>query len=217
MALATTTLSTALTGEGPLAETSIVVASATSIAAGRIIRVGGVGGETMKVAKSYTVGSTTVPVLRGWDGTYPMTWPASVNIVHGEPSDFASNAVGSLVALPKYSTVTAAQYSASGAIASGLAMTTYVQLIGTSALTMTLALPTKDQDGQILHIHGNAKSQSTVATTTAGFANAGASYDTYTFQNAGDVGFTVMAVNGFWNVLDTPITGTSTAFSIAIG
>ena len=79
MALATTTLSTALTGEGPLAETSIVVASATSLAAGRIIRMGGIGGERMLVAKAYIVGSTTVPVLRGWDGSLPKTWPASAN------------------------------------------------------------------------------------------------------------------------------------------
>jgi hypothetical protein len=216
MTLATTTLSTALTGEGPLAETSIVVASATSMAAGRIIRMGGVGGERMLVAKAYTVGSTTVPVIRGWDGSVPKTWPASANVVHGEPSDFASNPVGSTTSISNFSTVTAKQYSASGAITFGDAAITYVQLIGTSTLTMTLALPTKDQDGQVLHVHGNAKSQSTVATTTAGFANAGASYDTYTFQNAGDVGFSVMAVNGFWNVLNTPITGTSTAFSIAI-
>ena len=214
MSLVTTTLSTALTGTGPLAETSIVVASATSLAAGRIIKI---GKERMAIAKAYVVGSTTVPVLRGWAGTFPATHPASVNVVHGDPSDFAAITGQADVDTPQYLTFSQNEYSASGEILTGEAWLTFVNLIGTSTLAMTLALPDKTQDGQILIISGNAKSQSTVATTTAGFGNAGASYDTFTLQNAGNVALMLVANNGFWSVLNSPITGTSTAFSTAIG
>src|SRR5438094_6161812 len=61
MALATTTLSSAC-AQG---DVSIVVASATSVAAGRLIVI---DQEEMQVAQSYSSG-TTVPVLRGRDGS----------------------------------------------------------------------------------------------------------------------------------------------------
>ena len=217
MALATTTLSTALTGTGPTAETSIVVASATSIAANRLIQVGGVGGERMIVTKAYVTGSTTVPVRRGQGGTYPQAWPASVNITHGDPSDFVANSAGTDTELPKYMSLASAQYSSTGAISFGTAAFTIAQLIGTSTLAMTLALPTKDQDGQLLMIVGNAKSQSTITTTTAGFNNAGASYDVLTAQNAGNVCVLVVACNGFWNIMTMAgMTGTVTALTVGI-
>lgn len=214
MALATTTLTSALTGVGPLAETSIVVASATSVAAGRIVQI---DGERMRVTKAYVSGSLTVPVLRGQEGTFPDIHAVTSNVVHGDPADFADNTPQFTVPRPMLVSQVIDSYTASGAIAFGGANLTIAQLIGTSALTMTLALPDKTQDGQLLIIAGNGKSQSTVATTTAGFGNAGASYDTFTFQNAGNVAVMLMALNGFWSVLNSPITGTSTAFSTAIG
>ncbi len=213
MSLVTTTLSTALTGVGPLAETSIVVASATSIAVGRIIQI---GGERMKVGKGYVTASTTVPVLRGQEGTYPDIHAASANVVHGDPSDFESNTPQQNVSRPMLVSYVMDQYSASDAILFGKAQLTVAILIGTSALAMTLALPDKSMDGQILIVTGNAKSASTVSTTTAGFGNAGSSYDVFTLQNAGNCALMFIAINGFWNVLNAPITGTSTAFSSAI-
>lgn len=212
MALVTTTLSTALTGVGPLAEKSIVVASATSIAPGRVIKI---GKERMIVSKAYSSG-TTVPVLRGQFGSFASIHPASVNVVHGDPSDFAAITPQANVDGPQYLTFSQNEYSASGEILTGEAWVTFVNIIGTSTLAMTLALPDKTQDGQILIISGNAKSQSTIATTTAGFGNAGASYDTFTLQNAGNVALMLVANNGFWSVLNSPITGTSTAFSAGI-
>lgn len=214
MALVTTTLSTALTGTGAQAETSIVVASATSVAVGRIIQI---DGERMRVGKGYVSGSTTVPVLRGQEGTYPDIHAASVNVTHGDPADFADNTQQADQPRPMYMTFVSDSYSASGAISFGAAQVTFVNLIGTSTLAMTLALPDKTQDGQILIISGNGKSQSTVATTTAGFNNAGASYDTLTLQNAGNVMFIVVANNGIWNLPTAAgITGTVTALTAAI-
>jgi hypothetical protein len=90
-------------------------------------------------------------------------------------------------------------------------------IIGTSTLTMTVAAPTKDMDGSILYIMGNGKSASTVAfDATNGIGNAGSNYDVITFQNAGDVSISVMAINGYWNLVGSPITGTTTALSVAI-
>ena len=57
MALVSTTLGGACT----VTDTSLLVASATSVAAGRYLRI---DGETMIVTKAYVVASTTVPVLR---------------------------------------------------------------------------------------------------------------------------------------------------------
>ena len=61
MALATTTLSATITAT----DTIIVVASAASMAAGRIILV---DQEVMQVAQNYLTG-TSIPVLRGRDGS----------------------------------------------------------------------------------------------------------------------------------------------------
>ncbi|PYQ83519.1 MAG: hypothetical protein DMG02_33580, partial [Acidobacteria bacterium] len=84
MALATTTLSSAC-AQG---DVSIVVASATSVAAGRLIVI---DQEEMQVAQSYSSG-TTVPVLRGRDGSAQVAHKATANVTHGLASDFASPA-----------------------------------------------------------------------------------------------------------------------------
>ena len=214
MALATTTLTTALTGVAALAETSIVVASATSVAAGRIVQI---DGERMKVAKSYVAGSTTVPVLRGQEGTFPDIHAASQNVIHGDPADFADNTPQATTPRPMVATYVVDSYSAAGAILFGAAQVTTAIIIETSTLAMTLAIPDKSMDGQILNIAGNGKSQSTITTTTAGFNNAGASYDVLTLQNAGNVWVSLMALNGFWTIQTSAgITGTVTALTAAI-
>ena len=63
MAFATTTLSSAV----GTSDISIVVASATSFAAGRLLIV---DQELMQVTQAYSSG-TTIPVLRGRDGRRP--------------------------------------------------------------------------------------------------------------------------------------------------
>ena len=210
MALATTTLSSACA----VGDTSIVVASATSFAAGRLVVI---DGEVMQVTSAYSSG-TTIPVTRGLNGTVTAAHVSSANVTHGLASDFPVAAPGSddsvlLAARPGRDR---RSYSASGAIALPAAGRDMVAIIiGTSALAMTVAAPTKDMDGSILYIVGNGKSASTV-TFSGGVGAAGTSYDVATFQNAGQVGVSVMAANGAWVLLNGPITGTTTGLSFGI-
>lgn len=210
MALATTTLSAACA----VGDTSITVASATSVAAGRIIRV---DNEVMVVGGGYVSG-TSVPVLRGQNGTVTAAHVSSANVTHGLPSDFGDPVPGAddSTTYPARPGRDIRSYGAAGAIAlpaSGRDMVAII--IGTSALAMTVAAPTKDLDGSILYIVGNGKSASTV-TFASGIGNAGSSYDVATLQNAGQVGMALMACNGFWVLLGAPVTGTTTALSWAI-
>ena len=82
MALATTTASGAITQSA----TFITVASATSVAAGRLLKV---DDEFMKVSQGYSTG-TQVPVTRGEHGTAQRAHPTGVNVVHGDAADFTT-------------------------------------------------------------------------------------------------------------------------------
>lgn len=209
MALTTTTLSSACAAS----DQSIVVASATGFAAGYLVLI---DGEMLKVRKDYVSG-TTIPVLRGQDGTKRVAHVSSANVTVGTAADFATPVEQGFV---DYAVVGRGRqvfsYSASGAITLPNPGSDAVAILnGTGTLAMTLANPTKDMDGSVLTIVGNGKSASTV-TYTAGFGNAGSSYDVITFQNAGQVSISCIAANGIWVLLNTPITGTSTAVSVAI-
>jgi hypothetical protein len=210
MALATTTLGSAVL----VGDQSIIVASATSVSAGRMVRI---DDEWMKVRADYVSG-TTVPVLRGLNGSVVAAHPSSANVTHGLHEDFdnAPDQNPLSVIAPGLRSRKMLSYSASGAITLPQAGEDMVAVLnGTSALAMTVADPPKDIDGSLLIVIGNGKSQSTV-TYASGLGNAGASYDVITFQNAGLVSFSAMACNGFWVALNTPITGTSTSISVAI-
>lgn len=213
MALTTTTLAAAVAAN----DVQVVLTSATGVAAGSLLLVG--SSEYMKVNQNYVAGNTTVPVRRGVQGTKAIAHVASENVNIGTGEDFSLPAPQLGGALPIAGRAREIRnYAASGAITLPTPGNDMVAiLIGTSALAMTVAVPTKDMDGSILYVIGNAKSQSTVATaTTVGYGNAGASYDTFTFQNAGNCTLSLIACNGFWSILNTPITGTSTALSVAI-
>lgn len=213
MALATTTLAAAVA----VNDNTIVVASATSIAAGRLMLV---DTEWMEVTKSYVSG-VTIPVLRGQQGSAVVVHGSSANVTHGLGSDFSAPPAGTsqAVTLPTQRARAIKTYVASGAIALPNAGEDAIAVIlGTSALTMTIAAPTKDLDGCLLWITGNAKSASTIQFNgTVGLGNAGSGYDIITLQNAGNVGVMVMAMNGFWNIFAAPaITGTTTAIGVAV-
>jgi hypothetical protein len=211
MALTTTTLSSAVAVD----DNEIVVASATGFSAGSQIRI---DDEWMQIVQSYSSG-TTIGVLRGRNGSAVVAHVASANVTVGTASDFDSapqnGAYGSSI-VPPARARRVVSYSATGAIALPNAGEDVVAVLnGTSTLAMTVAAPAKDADGSILYIMGNGKSASTV--TFAGGIGAGSSsYDVATLQNAGQVGISVMAVNGAWVLLNGPITGTSTALSFAI-
>ena len=208
MALATTTLSSAATAT----DKSIVVASATSVAAGRLIRV---DNEVMQVVQSYVSG-TTVGVLRGRDGTAAVAHVVTADVVHGTAADFAVPGFGSTVGYPEAGRSRRVRsYSATGAITLPSAGTDEVAILnGTVALAMTLADPTGDMDGTILYIVGNGKAAHTV-TVTNGFGLGGAGYDVVTFEANGLQGIQAMAMKTGWVVLST-MTGTLTRVSPGI-
>lgn len=202
MALATTTLGAAVA----VNDNSIVVASATSVAAGRLLRV---DGEWMQVTQSYVSG-TTVPVLRGRDGSAVLAHVSGANVTHGLASDFGTPPAGVNVsvtnpaqpALPIYS------YGVAGAISpvGGIHV-----INGTNALAMTIVSPTKDQDGTLLIVIANGKAAHTLTYTTTGFGNGGASFDVATFSASLQVGCILMAMNGIWCVIGNGILGATAA------
>ena len=191
MAFTTTTLSSAVA----VIDTSIVVASATGFAAGSFIRI---DDETFLVAQSYVSG-TTIPVLRGQDGTTGTTHPTAANVTVGLGSDFASaGAGGPTVTQQAQKGRYVVSYSAAGAIALPAAGQDTVAVInGTSTLAMTLANPTKDMDGTLLYVLSNGKGAHTL-TYSAGLGNGGATMDVGTFNTTEATGCALMALNGFW-------------------
>lgn len=210
MALTTTTLASACAAT----DTSIVVTSATGFAARSYVLI---DQEVMQIALSYSSG-TTIPVTRGQNGTVVAAHVSGANATAGTGSDFAAVAPQVNTNVPIAGRArTLTSYSASGAISLPTPGNDGVAILnGTSTLAMTLANPTKDMDGTLLYILGNGKSASTV-TVSDGYGLAGSGYTVLTFQNAGVVGFTLMAANAAWVIIGAPpITGTSTEVSIAI-
>jgi hypothetical protein len=207
MALADTTLSSAVA----VTDNEIVVVSATSVAAGRLVRI---GGEYMQVLQSYVSG-TTVGVLRGQNGTVTAAHVASARVTHGAASDFTVAAPGNPVLIPGVMTNTTTSYSAAGAISFGVANWTTAIINGTGALAMTLANPDSSQDGIILAIVGNGKAAHTV-TYTAGLGDAGSGYDVGTFDGSGQCSMLLVAANSIWVPLPSPFSGTLTAIDVAI-
>ncbi|MBM4072340.1 MAG: hypothetical protein FJ271_25940 [Planctomycetes bacterium] len=210
MALVRTTNSVAIAA----GDQSITVASATSIAAGRIIQI---DNERMKVRQDYTSG-TSVVVLRGWDGTASAAHAITSGVVHGDASDFTTAPAQTSQAVmgPLGRVRTIAAYGAAGAIALPQPGTDAVAIInGTAALAMTLANPAKDNDGDVLCIVGNGKAAHTV-TYTAGLGNAGSSYDVGTFDANGQCCLSLIAANEIWVPLSSPLSGTLTSIDIAI-
>lgn len=191
MALVTTTLAAAVA----VADNVITVASATSLTAGRLIRI---DGEYMEINQAYT-GGVTVGVLRGQEGSVTAAHQSGANVVTALASDLASapSQVNEGVLYPGQMSVTTTSYSAAGAIAFGLSQWTIAIINGTSALAMTIANPTKDQDGCYLHIVANGKAAHTV-TYTAGLGNGGASFDVGTFSATLAMSSLLVACNGFW-------------------
>ena len=207
MALATTTLSSAVT----VTDSEIVVASATSVAAGRIVLV---DGEFMQVLQSYVSG-TTVGVTRGQNGTTTAAHVASANVTHGAAADFTVAAPGTANLRPGTIPFTTTSYSAAGAVAFGAAQWTTAIINGASALAMTLADPDSSQDGIILAIVANGKAAHTV-TYTAGLGDAGSGYDVGTFDGSGQCCMLLTAANSTWVPLPSPFSGTLTAIDVAI-
>ena len=212
MALATTTASSAIA----LNDTTIVVASATSMAAGRLILV---DQELMVCAQSYVSG-TTIPVLRGRFGTATLAHKVTANVTHGLASDFADPARGNQLAAV-YSTMRPTLIESITATTSTLTLSPAgtdhrVILNGTAAITLTVPVPTKDKDGDMLTIMSNGAAQH-IPTFTGGVGAAGTNYDAFTFNATGTLALQVYACNGTWVMPAAPgLTGTVTNITAGV-
>lgn len=211
MAKNNTTLSAAVA----VSDEVLTLASGTGVSDGRYIVM---GRELMQITKGNTAGTTTPRVKRGVQGTAPDSAVAGAAVTIQDASDMVASGPQQVVTYPAAITQCFDTYVAAGAISFGLAQWTFAQVLGTSAIAMTVASPTIDQNGLLLTIIGNAKSASTLTINdgTTGIGNAGSGYDVLTLQNAGIVGQTFVASNGYWCLLSAPLTGTVTALTMAI-
>ena len=203
MAFATTTLTSAVA----VTDVTIVVASATSMSAGRLVLV---DQEMMKVGQSYVSG-LTVPVLRGIDGTATLAHKVTANVTHGLASDFAVPSPQTVVTYPSSRAVVIQSITATSTLTLPLAGTDVrVILNGTSVITLTIPVPTKDMDGCLLTIVGNGAAAH-VLTFTGGLSGAGTSYDVVTVNATAPIAMQAMACNGLWmSFTAVPIAGTVT-------
>lgn len=203
MARVRTTLSAAVAA----ADTSIVVASATSIVAGRLIRV---DQEWMVVQKDYVSG-TTVPVRRGQLGTKTAAHVITSGVIHGDATDFDNPGPGQVTSSPINRATYISSITATGTLVHAPAGSDHrVILNGTSVITLTIPVPTVDMDGDQLTIISNGAAAH-VPTFTGGLGGAGTSYDAITNNATGKFALTVFAANATWQIVQAPaLTGTVT-------
>ena len=210
MALTTTTLSAACA----LNDKSIAVAAATGFAAGYKVLI---DGEEMEVAKDYVSG-LVIPLYRGRGGTPQAPHPVTANVIVGVGSDFQNPAPGAFATT--YGVIPTV-YVQSVTATSSLTLPpprsiTMVTLNGTSAITLTVPVPTKDMDGTILILLSNGVAQH-VYTFTSGLGGVSTGYTTVTPASAARGSIMVIACNGFWNAISGPgWSGTVTKVTCAL-
>jgi len=208
MALSTTTLSSAVS----VTDNVIKVASATSFTAGDMVLI---DQEVMKVTQTYGTApftSTTIPVLRGRNGTVNSAHVTTANVTRGLASDFALPPPYADVTYPLIRPRQIISITATSTLTlppSGEDLT--VILNGTSVITLTIPVPTKDMDGCKLDIVGNGAAAH-LLTFTGGLSGAGTSYDVFTVNATAPVWVQAIACNGVWVTVTAPAwTGTVTA------
>lgn len=204
MALATTTVSAAVAQ----LDKSIVVASATSMAAGRLILI---DQEMMKVTQDYVSG-TTVPVLRGQEGTAQVAHVVTSAVKHGLASDFANPSAQATTTYPtQRATVMAGITTTSTSLtlpAAGSDMRVVINLA--TACSITVPVPTKDMDGTVLWIVSSTVAAH-VVTFTGGLGGVGSGYTALTAAAGAQMCIQAIACNGTWNIPSAPAwTGTVT-------
>jgi hypothetical protein len=211
MALATTTLSAAITATAG----EITVASATSVAAGRLLLI---DQEVMQVTKGYSSG-TTVPVVRGRDGTAAVAHTITSTVTHGLPEDFQPPGAQAMVRRPTQRPWKQVSYTGATntLVLPAEGENLHVILNGTTADTLTIPVPTADMTGTRLLISSNGVAQH-LLTFTGGLCGAGASYDVVTINATAPASFEFVAVDSLWHsICGAAISGTTTAIAGAIG
>lgn len=212
MALAETTLSAAVTASAK----KLTVASATSVAAGRLLQV---DGEIMLVDSSYVTASTTVPLAqRGLYGSAAVSHLNTARVIHGAPSDFPAPGAGAVSAfspvgrprrIRSYRTTASMDLPAPGE--------DLLVRLDSTAFTLTVPVPSKDLDGSEVTFVGSTGA-AYVLEFTGGLGGASTSYETITFNATGNLCFKVIAMNETWNaVAAIPVSGTVTNVTAGLG
>lgn len=199
MAFAETTLASACS----ITDSVLTVASATSIAAGRIIVC---DGEIMQVTKGYVTASTQVPVLRGQLGSKTDAHVVTARIVHGDAADFGAIGAGSNVNYPtagRTRVITSITATPSTLTLAPGGVDQIVVLNGSAAITLTIPVPTKDKDGDFLYIVNNTGAAH-VPTFTGGLGGAGTNYDAVTFNATGKLFLMALACDETWQSVCAP-------------
>lgn len=195
MSLVTTTLSR-LVAAG---DSTITVAAATGLAPLRLLVV---DDEWMQVSRAYVPGSLIVPVFRGVEGSSRGAHPISANVTHGEPQDFEENASQAMVTQPLHRVTRVVSYSASGAIALPKPGEDLRVILNTDdGIEMTLAAPDESINGSTVLIVAGAATSSNTVTIDAGVGGAGATSSAILFNDNGQAGVMLIAVNGEWVTL----------------
>lgn len=209
MALTTTTLSSAVA----VTDVSIVVTSATGFAANSSVII---DGENMRVGSSYVSG-TTIPVSRGRDGTATTAHASGANVSVELGSDLAGPVPATIVQWPNVKGRRYLSTTTAGAVPlPNQGSDLFYVINGTSALAITLAIPTKDMDGVFLWVASNGKAAHTLTLAGGGTGNAGAGYTVYTYTTGSQETVALVALNGIWQPQQSGLSGTLTAILVAL-
>lgn len=206
MAFAETTLASACGAN----DKTIVVASATSIVAGRRVVI---DGEEMQVTKDYTSG-VTVGVIRGQGGTAQVLHISGVRVTHGDAADWAAPGVGNPVnMMPFGQTVDRKSFTGTVTVDLPRAGTNAIYTLVGAAGAFTVPVPTKDLDGcRILFTNDTAAAHT--VTFTGGLGGVGATADVGTFKTDQTQAFEVVANNERWNLISGGVSGAATIVGV---
>lgn len=205
---------TTLTGAVGVDDTTIVVASATSIVAGRLFLI---DQEMMQAVQSYVSG-TTVGVLRARNGSTNTAHVVTAGVVHGDAADFDNPAAQAAVTFPigaRGRVMTSITADNSTVVHAPAGADHTVILNGTAVINLTVPIPTVDMDGCELNIVANGTAAH-IVTFTGGVGGEGASYDVITFNSGGPVAMKFVAANAVWLWYCQPA-GTGTVTNLVAG
>jgi hypothetical protein len=162
------------------------------------------------------VSGTTIPVLRGLEGSNNVTHAITSNVVTGLASDFGGVAPAVVDIYPFVRTRQILSVNAAGTAVFGVPGNDVVTIInGTVARAITVPVPTKDMDGDVYTFIGNGKAAH-VLTFTGGLGAAGAGYTVATFIVGSQQALQVMACNAVWVPLPGAMSGTLTNLLVAL-
>src|SRR5580765_3565338 len=191
MALAKTTLASPL----GVNDVAMVVASTASLVGGRLAEI---DQETVQVVQGYTGASTTVPILRGREGSATAAHRTGANVTHGTAGDFAAPAPQTVGTYSVQRPRVAISVSATSTLAIPAGANDVDAILnGAGPITLTIPPPTLDQDTARLTIFGNGAGAH-VLTFTGGLGGTGAGYTTVTNNASGPTALQAVAANGLW-------------------